>query len=319
MSQPVPSIPFHEKSLVAIGASTALALIVGVTCSALNANPNVTSALTAGVAAVPAAVAYNLQRRRSATAAATGGAAPGSQADPAGRSVALIVVLYASALLLVDSVIGAISFSLAFSASTLAAYQTILLVFAAISLAACGFVTVAFVPRFGAHPYRWTAIGTGVTFVARAVIVLLSGLGALLLEVFLSAIFMLGVNLLAAFIVTRRRANRVAAPAVVAGVPVAPAVAPEPAVAPRARQPRARQPRAGRCGPRRRAARPDAIRGLVPRPRAPRHRTLVGWSGLDRPSTQHPVSDAKRRATAVRSRCVTSPSRGPIVFRHEPC
>ena len=232
MSQAAPPIPFHEKSLVAVGASTALALIVGVTCSALNANPNVTSALTAGVAAVPAAVAYNLQRRRSATAAATGGAAPGSQADPAGRSVALIVVLYASALLLVDSVIGAISFSLAFSAATLAAYQTILLVFAAISLAACGFVTVAFVPRFGAHPYRWTAIGTGVTFVARAVIVLLSGLGALLLEVFLSAIFMLGVNLLAAFIVTRRRANRVAAPAVVAGVPVAPAVASEPAVAP---------------------------------------------------------------------------------------
>jgi|SRR6478672_1727043 len=144
----------REGSVLGIVASAASAVAAGYICTLLNVPGVVQGTVTAGAAALPAAIEYSLQSQRRDDADDAARIAQGELRRPIG----LVVALFVAALVL--SIFAPLA--LVWMLSSTAAYF--------ISLAV-GWIITFFIASYashylGKHPYRWTAIATTIALVA---------------------------------------------------------------------------------------------------------------------------------------------------------
>jgi hypothetical protein len=153
-----------NRSVIGVGLSMATAMLVGSICAWLRVESTVQSALVAAAAALPAAIAYDLGRRKRDSILRLQQLRRGELQPSFGLTMMLLVAAFFGGLVFVDAAARIASAllidSVAADPTSAAAYLALFLVSVFLLYAiACG-VTVWASARashyFGDHPYMWT-------------------------------------------------------------------------------------------------------------------------------------------------------------------
>ncbi|CAN5129021.1 hypothetical protein BH11ACT3_BH11ACT3_07600 [soil metagenome] len=157
VADPKPLI--HDRSFAGVGISAGALLVTGIVCRVLSAPPEVVTALSAVAAALPAAISYAVQSRRRDARTDAVALAQGELNRPA----PLVIVVYAAALLLLDTLFGIMTSYIGYFPISF----PIFLVGVAVLIGG-GSAFVSFL--LGDRPYRGILIGLAIGFAARLII-----------------------------------------------------------------------------------------------------------------------------------------------------
>ena len=143
---------------------------MGLLCTLVEAPPPVAGPLVAGAGALPAAIEYSLRGRRRNVTEDISRIRQGELRRP----VSLVVKMLAAALLLVDSIIGAIFGSVMVGIAISDGTAQMLGWFATLVAAVGGLLVSSYASHYlGKRPYMGTAVAVGAVFVLRIIIILL--------------------------------------------------------------------------------------------------------------------------------------------------
>jgi Short C-terminal domain len=152
---------FDQRSLIGISTSIGAAVVVGLVCSRLHIQPQVTGTLTAGAASLPAAIEYSWRGRRRNVADDISRIRQGELRRP----VALVVVMLTAALFLAEVIAEVIDHSRALPLPLELRVETELVFVGLIAGALAFFISWYASHYLGKHPYRWTVVAVGAVFV----------------------------------------------------------------------------------------------------------------------------------------------------------
>ena len=159
-----------QHTPVGMFASAGAALAVGLLCAFAGTPTEVTGTLVATAGGLPAAIEYSLRGRGRNVADDISRIRQGELRRP----ISLVVAMLATALLLIDSIIGGIVGAVIGGFAISEGAAQMLWLIASLVVLVCGFLVSSYASHYlGKRPYLWTGVAVVVCCVVRLLIVLL--------------------------------------------------------------------------------------------------------------------------------------------------